>query len=127
MQVNRSVTVDTRNPLVADRWSQLREGLTPLLLTPQACPDFLSALSQQALRLMHLVREDPDLAIFQVVHATPDKVLHYGVLHSIHTATLVCLIGGRKDWNATYTVGAVKAVLTMNLSMEPNNSRRSVA
>lgn len=117
MQAHRSAIVDTRNPLVVDRWSQLREGLTPLLLTPQACPDFLSELSQQALRLMQLVHQDPDLAIFHVIRATPDKVLHYGVLHSIHTAILLCLIGGRKNWNAIYTVGAIKAALTMNLSI----------
>ena len=117
MQAVLSVPVDPREPLELARWDQLLDDLSPLLLNPTASPDFFSDISVQASRLVQCVRDDPDLAIFQVVHASPDKVKHYGVIHSIHTATLMCLIAVRKGWNATYTAGAVKAALTMNLSI----------
>ncbi|MDE2402368.1 MAG: hypothetical protein KGL90_11955 [Burkholderiales bacterium] len=99
------------------QWQQLTEALEPLLLIPHQCPDFLGSVTQQAATLIQLVREDPDLAIFHVVHAMPDQLGHYGVIHAVHTAILVCLIGQRKGWKSDYTAGAIKAALTMNLSI----------
>ena len=67
--------------------------------------------------LVKLVEEDPDLAIFHIVHVSPDKMARYGVLHSMHTGMLMALVGKRKDWSESRIDSAVKAALTMNLSI----------
>lgn len=99
------------------QWQALAEELWPLLHQPGACGDFVDAISRCASNLMSLAQQDPDVALFHMIHATPDKMARYGVLHAMHTAMLLTLIGRRKDWGDARTNSAVKAGLTMNLSI----------
>lgn len=99
------------------RWQDLSEWLEPLLLSPGNSASFVADINHCAHTLVKLVDEDPDLAIFHIVHASPDKMARYGILHSMHTGMLITLVGRRKDWIGPRIDSAVKAALTMNLSI----------
>lgn len=110
-------------PVVSDtmlrwsRWQDLSEWLEPLLLSPGNSSSFVADMNHCAHTLVSLVQEDPDLAIFHIVHVNADKMARYGVLHSMHTGMLLTLVGKRKDWVGPRIDSAVKAALTMNLSI----------
>ena len=99
------------------QWQAMSEWLAELLLRPRGCADFSVEMAQFADTLVRLTHEDPDVAIFHMVHARSDKMRRYGVLHAMHTGMLLTLIGRRKDWGDTRTATAVKAGLTMNISI----------
>ena len=56
------------------RWQDLSEWLEPLLLTPGNTASFVADINQCATTLVKLVDEDPDLAIFHIVHVSPEKM-----------------------------------------------------
>jgi HD-GYP domain-containing protein (c-di-GMP phosphodiesterase class II) len=101
----------------ASVWHLLSEKLEPLLLEPTQNADFVCALTDCAAELVRAVGADPDWAIFQVVHPSPEKLARYGVLHAMHTGILMCLIGRRKDWHEQRIATAVRAALTMNITI----------
>jgi HD-GYP domain-containing protein (c-di-GMP phosphodiesterase class II) len=85
--------------------------------TPTSPRPFGQAIGHAARTLIELTWQDPDVAIFHMVHATPEKMRRYSVLHAMHTGMLLALIGRRKDWGDARTTTAVLAALTMNLSI----------
>jgi len=98
------------------QWHALADTLTPLLCQPLAA-GYEQAIRQVASELIELTGQAPDVAIFHMVHATPEKLRRYSVLHALHTAMLLTLIGRRKDWGDARTNTAVLAGLTMNISI----------
>jgi len=104
------------------RWTALADALTPVLMAPQGQPHALECLQNSARELIALCHEDADMGIFFMVHDTPDKLRRYGVLHAVHTATLLTLVARRRDWSPGLTLSAVLAGLTMNLSITPLQS-----
>jgi HD-GYP domain-containing protein (c-di-GMP phosphodiesterase class II) len=100
-----------------EQWRALGQKVSPILLNPSLCENFVRDVDECAATLMRLLREDPDMGIFEVVHLSHVKMSQYGVIHSMHTAVLVCLVGRRKDWPDQRVATAVKAALTMNLSI----------
>lgn len=112
-----SVTSSTAEAPGADRWHRLSLRLEPLLLDPMGQPGFLQAISDCAAEVVKGVSRDPDWAIFQLVHPSPDKLARYGVLHPLQTGILMCLVGRRKDWHEARVATGVRAALTMNISI----------
>lgn len=104
-------------PQRLQQWADLTDTLTPLLHDPISCGDTIAQFEQCAGQLKRLVAEDPDIAIFLVVAEHADKIARYGVVHALHTATLVSLIARRKNWPAPRELSAIKAALSMNLSI----------
>jgi HD-GYP domain-containing protein (c-di-GMP phosphodiesterase class II) len=98
-------------------WQALADRLEPLLLRPGSAADFTGELDAIVSELIQLMREDDDLGVFEVVRISADKLPRYGVLHSLHTAVVVALIGRRKEWFESQLRSAVSAALTMNLSV----------
>lgn len=98
-------------------WEALCAQLTPVLTQPREVTGFVDTLHPLALELAALTREDPDVAIFHMVHGCGDLRANYSARHAIHTAMLMALIGRRKDWGDARTALGVKAALTMNLSI----------
>jgi HD-GYP domain-containing protein (c-di-GMP phosphodiesterase class II) len=98
-------------------WQALADRLSFVLHRPLDQSDFLGEIEANSRQLISLTRDNADLAIFHMVHATPDKIQRYSSLHAMYTAVLLALIGLRKDWGDTRTGVAVKAALTMNLSI----------
>ncbi|MDE1997794.1 MAG: hypothetical protein KGI91_01415 [Burkholderiales bacterium] len=109
--------VVTETLLRWSQWQDLSEWLEPLLLNPGNSSGFVADINRCSHNLVELVEADPDLAIFHIVHACPEKMARYGILHSMHTGMLVTLVGKRKDWVHSRIDSAVKAALTMNLSI----------
>lgn len=99
------------------QWQALADALDPALHAPQACPRFLEDICVAARQVMQLTRADPDIAIFHMVYATDDKVHRYSVLHAMHVAMLMALVGLRKDWVDARALSGVQAALTMNVSV----------
>lgn len=99
------------------QWQALSDHLMPLLLSPHERQDFVGDISECANTVLSLTRQAPDIGIFHMVFPNPDKMHRYSVLHAMHTALLLALIGQRKDWGDKRTASAVKAGLTMNLSI----------
>lgn len=102
------------------RWQGLQslsERLDLLLLTPRAVDDFPAALAALTLELDQLMTEDVDLGVFEVVRISPEKLSRYGSLHSLHTACVVWLVARRKEWTGAKRLCAMKAALTMNISV----------
>lgn len=97
-------------------WGEAVERATRAL---QAEPDerFESGVEEAALPLMALVERDPDLAIFQVMRQLGSHHTQYGVNHSVHCAIAAFVTARRLDWDDTAIARAVKAALTMNISM----------
>lgn len=99
-------------------WEALCQVLGPLLMAPADHAVHLAdALHPHAAQLVALTREDPDVALFHMVHGAERALDRYSVRHAVHTAMLVALIGRRKDWGDGRTALGVKAALTMNLSI----------
>lgn len=98
-------------------WQELADELAPVLQDPLGCSGFLHDIRVAASQVMQLTRQDPDIGIFHMVHATDDKVHRYSVLHAMHVAMLMALVGLRKDWGDARTLSGVQAALTMNLSI----------
>jgi HD-GYP domain-containing protein (c-di-GMP phosphodiesterase class II) len=101
----------------ASVWHSLSQQLEPLLLAPNQQANFVPALTDCAAELVRAVSADGDWAIFQLVHPSPEKLARYGVLHPLHTAILMCLIGRRKDWHEQRIATGVRAALTMNITI----------
>jgi HD-GYP domain-containing protein (c-di-GMP phosphodiesterase class II) len=99
------------------QWQAMSEWLGELLLRPKGSADFPAETHTFAETLIALTREEPDVALFHMVHARADKMRRYSVLHAMHTGMLLTLIGRRKEWAETRTATAVKAGLTMNISV----------
>jgi hypothetical protein len=98
-------------------WRALVLRLSPLLLDPLSAADFRGSLVDIGTELLRLVRNDPDVAIFQLVNPPQATLLNYGVEHSVHTAVLMALIAHHKEWAEAQTSQAICAALTMNLSI----------
>jgi HD-GYP domain-containing protein (c-di-GMP phosphodiesterase class II) len=99
------------------QWQALSNWLAELLLRPRGSADFAAETGACADTLIRLTRDDPDVAIFHMVHARSEKMRRYSVLHAMHTGMLLTLIGRRKRWEHARTATAVKAGLTMNISI----------
>ena len=98
-------------------WRHLSSDLGERLTRPHAAPDFPGQMRTLARRVLHEVRRAPDVAIFEVVHDSADKLLHYGVVHALHTAILIALVGLRKDWSQDWTHTGILAALTANIAV----------
>ena len=98
------------------QWHALTDTLTPLLTDPKQSADFHGEIGQATRSLMDLTAQSPDMALFFLFHERADPLARYSVLHAMHTAILMTLIGRRKDWGGVRTACGVSASLTMNLS-----------
>jgi HD-GYP domain-containing protein (c-di-GMP phosphodiesterase class II) len=96
-------------------WDSSTEDVKRALKSP---PDKVAAaVGSAASLLMSLIDRAPDVALAQVVRQPADTGAHYGVTHSIGTAT-ACLAAVRMlGWSADEQQRAFQAALTMNIAM----------
>lgn len=97
-------------------WEETIERIISTLRNPGA-PNFGEAIEQSSAPLTTLIERDPDLALFHVLLKDGDARREYGLHHSMHAAVISTLIARRLGWNHADTGRAVKATLTMNLSI----------
>ena len=97
-------------------WAQLASRVTDTLTSP-AGDRLDAALDDVAEPLLALIEREPDLAVFQVLRQHGNLHTQYGLNHSLHCAIAASLAAQRLGWEACGVQRAVKAALTMNISM----------
>ncbi len=97
-------------------WSQCLNRVGDLLVEATSA-GFREALDDAVEPVQSLIRRDPDLAIFQVVQQQAGEDLSYGVKRSLQSALTSFLVARRLGWDVDETARALKAALTMDLSM----------
>lgn len=98
-------------------WDCSMDQIGALLRASADHRDFAAVLDQASAPLLALIQRDPDLAIFQVVQQHEGTPHQYATRHAVHTAIAACLAARRLGWSADEARTAVRAALTMNISM----------
>ena len=96
-------------------WESSTEDVQRALKSPPA--KVASAVGSAASLLMSLIDRAPEVALAQVVRQPVDTGAHYGVTHSISTATACLAVVRTLGWNADEQQRAFQAALTMNIAM----------
>jgi HD-GYP domain-containing protein (c-di-GMP phosphodiesterase class II) len=97
-------------------WTSCIDRVSDVLAHPLE-PGFELVSEEISRPLVDLVERDPDLAIFQIMRQNGSIYAQYGVNHSIHCAVAALLATKRLGWELVEIQRAVKAALTMNVSM----------
>lgn len=99
-----------------DGWEQLTWSLDQVLrqvLAGQASELALRALAQ---RLQRLVDHHLDAALFVTIRQQDTRYALYALLHALHAATVLLVLGRQLGWPAERCHRLVLAALTMNVS-----------
>jgi HD-GYP domain-containing protein (c-di-GMP phosphodiesterase class II) len=102
---------------VAQAWPLIEAEVFQLLGTDSQPAQFAQRLAGVSRQIMRWVAVDPDVAIYRSVAIRMDDLRSYGVLHSVHTAVVLSLIGLRKSWGDARIVTALQSALGMNISI----------
>ena len=97
-------------------WTQCLNKVGDVLMSAEG-ESFREALEDAVEPVQQLIRRDPDLAVFQVVQQQAGESLAYGVKRSLQSAVTSFLVARRLGWSVDESGRALKAALTMNLSM----------
>jgi HD-GYP domain-containing protein (c-di-GMP phosphodiesterase class II) len=116
LQSPRDSVLSTSAAQLPKVWEQLFHRTSEALQAPLG-ERFDTVVEEVAQPLLALVEREPDLAIFQVLRQHGNVHIQYGVNHSIHCAIAAALAAQRLGWNEGAVHRAVKAALTMNVSM----------
>ncbi|MDP3700804.1 MAG: HD domain-containing phosphohydrolase [Hylemonella sp.] len=102
-------------------WDHTTEEMHQLMATlPATLPDTPPAPNQItafAGRLIDLVDQDVDMALYHMVRQESAHHYYYGYYHAIHTSVLCLLMARRLQWPSAKMLSLVHAALTMNLSI----------
>lgn len=112
----RSEALSAPPELLPTLWRAFAERTSVALHAPPG-PNWVPTLEELARLGLTLVERSPDLAIFLIVRGESPPQVHYGVMHSIHTMGTVALVGRRLGWDEPRVLTAMRAALTMNLSI----------
>jgi hypothetical protein len=98
------------------RWGGLEARLGTLLKTVND-PLFLERLNESIEHIAALADGNVDLLIFLILRHDHSRPLNYGVVHSLHTASICSLLSRRKSWTEPQRKSIIGAALTMNIGM----------
>jgi HD-GYP domain-containing protein (c-di-GMP phosphodiesterase class II) len=113
-------------PSVFARWNHLTWSLDVLLKQVTAEHGFPVACEDLARELMSLVDIDAEVLLYLTVRQESLPFSTYGLTHTVYSAALVQLLAQRLAWPAARVLSAVKAALTMNLSIIELQGRYAV-
>jgi HD-GYP domain-containing protein (c-di-GMP phosphodiesterase class II) len=116
LQTPRERILEAPSEQLPALWEQSIDRVGQALRAPLQ-EGFDALLDDVAQPLVALVERDPDLAIFQVLRQHGNLHTQYGVNHSVHCAIAAFLAAQRLGWVPAGVQRAVKAALTMNVSM----------
>ncbi|MBH9579622.1 HD-GYP domain-containing protein [Inhella proteolytica] len=97
-------------------WGQTMDQLNRMLRA-SLHHDFQAALEELVQPLLGLVERDVDLALFQVLRQEGMPEGHYGVQHGVHAGIVALLAARRLGGSEAEAHRALRAALTMNLSV----------
>lgn len=98
-------------------WDQTAQELRQLLGDQPAHAPPPGQIGDFSNRLIALVDQDVDMALYHVVRQESAHLFYYGYNHSIHTAVLCLLMARRLQWPPDRVQSLVQAALTMNLAI----------
>ena len=108
--------LDAPPEMLPELWNHCMDQVGQTLKA-SAQPGFRAALDEVSAPVMSLIERDADLAIFQVLLQQGNPLTEYGTTHSLHAAIAASLVAQRLGWDPSSRQTALKAALTMNLSM----------
>jgi len=113
-------------PTLFARWNHIYWSLDRLAHASQEPAGLQQGCHELADELMAMVRQDPDVAVYQMVRQEAHHYRMYGLTHTVFVAALCQLIAARLEWPAERQRSAVLAALTMNLSILELQARYAV-
>ena len=96
-------------------WDQSAGQMEKLMARLPELPPSLAQITDLADRLIDLVDQDVDMALYHMVRQESAHLYYYGYNHAIHTAVLCLLMGRRLQWPQSKIRSLVHAALTMNM------------
>lgn len=96
-------------------WDHSAGEMEKLMAKLPELPPSLDHITSFASRLIDLVDQDVDMALYHMVRQESAHLYYYGYNHAIHTAVLCLLMGRRLQWPQPKTLSLVHAALTMNM------------
>lgn len=98
------------------RWGGLEARLGTLL---KSASDqfFIERVNEAIDTIAPLADGNVDLLIFMILRHDHSRPLNYGIIHSLHTASICSLLSRRKGWTEPQRRSIIGAALTMNLGM----------
>lgn len=103
-------------PTLFARWQRCFWNLDALARPDMPLQDLKAACEELGDTLIALVRQEPDVAIYQMLRQEPHHLRMYGLTHAVFAAALCLLISSRLQWPASEQRSLVLAALTMNLT-----------
>lgn len=101
---------------LSSRWEGLQSRLGSLLRSSTEAY-FLERVRESIEHIAGLADRNTDLLIFMILRHDHTRYAHYGVVHSLHVASLCSLVARRLEWPAARRDSLIGAALTMNLSV----------
>jgi len=108
--------VKPQPPTLFARWQRCFWNLDALARPDMPIEELGAACEELADNLMALVRQEPDVAIYQMLRQEPHHLRMYGLTHSVFAAALCQLLSARLQWPEPLQRSLVLAALTMNLA-----------
>lgn len=96
-------------------WDHSAAEMEKLMAKLPEAPPSLDQITGFAGRLIDLVDQDVDMALYHMVRQESAHLYYYGYNHAIHTAVLCLLLGRRLQWPHARILSLVHAALTMNM------------
>lgn len=96
-------------------WDQSAEEMYKLMAKLPEAPPSLVQLTDFATRLIDLVDQDVDMALYHMVRQESAHLYYYGYNHAIHASVLCLLMARRLQWPQARILSLVHAALTMNM------------
>jgi HD-GYP domain-containing protein (c-di-GMP phosphodiesterase class II) len=96
-------------------WDHSAAEMEKLMAKLPELPPSLEQITGFTGRLIDLVDQDVDMALYHMVRQESAHLYYYGYNHTIHTAVLCLLMGRRLQWPQARIQSLVHAALTMNM------------
>ena len=103
--------------MAIERWDVLRRHVAPLLRTPRPDAAWLLRLESAVRDLRALASQEPDAALYVLIHAAGHDTAGYSALHAMTCAVVADLVGRWHGWPDEECDALTHAALTMNLGM----------
>jgi hypothetical protein len=104
------------------KWHQLTVRAA-VVLRPPLAEDFFERVDEIVDQLTWMADRDPDMLLYLALRTARDPGQQYGVLHALHAATVALLLARRVGLDESQQGCAMRAALTMNLSIVDLQSR----
>ncbi len=115
-RVNEVAQQKAKETSLSSRWEGLQARLGTLLRSSTESY-FLERVRESMEHIAGLADRNTDLLIFLILRHDHTRYAHYGVVHSLHVASLCSLVSKRLNWPTERRDSLIGAALTMNLSV----------